>query len=102
MAEVTIVYWRDIPAQVLAGRGRGGAKAQLPGRFEASIDRAAMRAGLADTDDYLAQWRKAAEPAPGDTPQQAADAAAARIDADYDTARLRDIIENGGWDSSSD
>ncbi len=29
MPEITIVYWRDIPAQVLVGRGRRGAKAPL-------------------------------------------------------------------------
>ena len=24
MAEVTVVYWRDIPAQVIVGKGRRG------------------------------------------------------------------------------
>ena len=26
MVDVTIVYWRDIPAQVIVGKGRRGAK----------------------------------------------------------------------------
>ena len=26
MVEVTIVYWRDIPAQVIVGKGRRGTK----------------------------------------------------------------------------
>ena len=43
MAEVTIVYWRDIPAQVIVGKGRRGAKVPLPERFEQAIDRAAMK-----------------------------------------------------------
>ena len=30
MPEVTIVYWRDIPAQVIVGKGRRGSKIQLP------------------------------------------------------------------------
>ena len=42
MPDVTIVYWRDIPAQVIVGKGRRGSKVQLPERFEQAIDRAAM------------------------------------------------------------
>ena len=60
MPEVTIVYWRDIPAQVIVGKGRRGSKRQLAERFEQAIDMAAMRAGMAGTHDYLTQWRKAA------------------------------------------
>ena len=102
MPEVTVVYWRDIPAQVLVGRGRRAAKRPLSERFEQAIDRAAMKAGLAGTDDYLAQWRKA--PLAVETPpdaaagdQEVAKAAAARIEADYDQARLRALIDNAGW-----
>ncbi len=55
MPDVTIVYWRDIPAQVIVGKGRRGAKQPLPERFEQAIDRAAMKVGAADTDAYLAE-----------------------------------------------
>ena len=65
MPDVTIVYWRDIPAQVIVGRGRTGAKRPLAERFEQAIDRAAMKTGAAGTDAYLAEWRKA-EPYPVD------------------------------------
>ena len=60
MPEVTIVYWRDIPAQVIVGKGRRGSKIQLTERFEQAIDRCAMMVGARDTDSYLAEWRKAA------------------------------------------
>ena len=63
MDTVTILYWRDIPAQVIAGRGRRAEKHVLPDRFAEAIDRAAMRGGLAGSDDYLAQWRKVDGPA---------------------------------------
>ena len=33
MPDVTIVYWRDIPAQVIVKRGRQNAKRELPLRF---------------------------------------------------------------------
>ena len=55
MPEVTIVYWRDIPAQVIVA-GRRGAKVQLPERFEQAIDRCAMKIGAKDADAYLAEW----------------------------------------------
>jgi hypothetical protein len=60
MARLTIVYWRDIPAQVIVKAGRQSAKRQLDERFEKAIDRAAMRADLKDTDSYLSEWRRAA------------------------------------------
>lgn len=97
MPDVTIVYWRDIPAQVIVGKGRRGAKMQLPERFEQAIDRAAMKVGAAGTDDYLAEWRKAAPyPVEGD-PQEVAAAETARIDNEYDQERIKALIANEGW-----
>ncbi len=97
MPDVTIVFWRDIPAQVIVGRGRSGAKVQLPERFEQAIDRAAMKTGAAGTDDYLAEWRKAAPyPAEGQ-PSDIASAEAARLEAEYDQDRLKSLIANDGW-----
>ncbi|MEM6634830.1 MAG: virulence factor [Pseudomonadota bacterium] len=97
MAQVTIVYWRDIPAQVIVGKGRRGTKRPLPERFEQAIDRAAMRTGAAETDAYLAEWRKA-DPVEVDGADAAvADAEVARIDAAYDRARLKALIDNDGW-----
>lgn len=97
MAEVTIVYWRDIPAQVIVGKGRRGTKRPLPERFEQAIDRCAMKIGARDTDAYLAEWRKAP---PVEVPGEdaaVAEAEAARIDAEYDTERLKALIANDGW-----
>lgn len=98
MPEVTIVYWRDIPAQVIVGKGRRGFKVQLPERFEQAIDRAAMKTGAAGTDDYLAEWRKA-DPVTveGDSDEAVARAEAARLDAEYDSQRIKALIANDGW-----
>jgi hypothetical protein len=96
MPEVTIVYWRDIPAQVIVGKGRRGAKVQLTERFEQAIDRAAMKAGASDTDAYLAEWRKAAPYEVEGEPEAVAAAEAARIEAEYDAGRLKALIDNDG------
>ncbi len=97
MPEVTIVYWRDIPAQVIVGKGRRGSKVQLTERFEQSIDRAAMKAGARDTDSYLAEWRKGAPFEVEGDPDQIARDTAARLETDYDAARLKALIDNNGW-----
>lgn len=97
MPEVTIVYWRDIPAQVIVGKGRRGAKVQLPERFEQAIDRAAMKVGAQDTDAYLAEWRKAAPYEVDGEQSEIAQAEAARLDAEYDKDRIKTLIDNDGW-----
>ncbi len=97
MAAVTIVYWRDIPAQVIVGAGRRGVKRPLPERFEKAIDRCARKAGAAATHAYLAEWRKAAAyEIPGED-AAVAEAEASRIDAEYDNVRLAALIANDGW-----
>lgn len=97
MPDVTIVYWRDIPAQVIVGKGRRGAKIQLSERFEQAIDRAAMKTGAAETDAYLAEWRKAAPYPVEGAPGEVAEAEAARLETEYDGERVKALIANDGW-----
>jgi hypothetical protein len=58
MAQLIITYWRDIPSQVTVKAGRKAEKKMLSERFQEAIDMAAMRSGAAETDDYLAEWRR--------------------------------------------
>ena len=97
MPDVTVVYWRDIPAQVIVGKSRRGVKAPLPERFEQAIDRAAMKAGAAETDAYLAEWRKAAPYEVAGDAEEVAAAEASRIDREYDQDRIKALIANDGW-----
>jgi hypothetical protein len=96
MAQLVIVRWRDIPAQVIAREGRLTAKRQLSERFEKAIDRAAMRAGLRDTDSYLAEWRRADPVECGADLEAEAAAAAERLEADYPDERLKALVASGG------
>ncbi len=97
MPAVTIVYWRDIPAQVIVGTGRRASKIQLTERFEQAIDRCAMKIGAKDADAYLAEWRKAPMGEVEGEPDAVAAAEAARLEAEFDTARLKDLIAADGW-----
>jgi len=97
MPQVTVVYWRDIPAQVTVGKGRRGSKRQLPERFEQAIDRAAMKIDARDSDAYLAEWRKAAPYDVEGAPDEVAASEAARLEREYDDDRIRALIDNDGW-----
>ena len=102
MAQITIVYWRDIPAQVIAKAGRRTAKRQLSERFETAIDRAAMKAKLRDSDSYLAEWRRA-EPLPcGDDLEAEAAAAAARLETEFNEDRLSALVAAGGLEATGE
>jgi hypothetical protein len=97
MAKLTVVYWRDIPAQVIVKQGRTAAKRQLPERFEQAIDRCAMKVGARDTDAYLAEWRRGeAVPVEGDM-EEAVAAEATRLETEFDADRIKALIANGGW-----
>ncbi|WP_424986649.1 virulence factor [Microbulbifer sp. S227A] len=97
MPDVTVVFWRDIPAQVIVGKGRRGAKRQLDERFEQAIDRAAMKVNAKDTDAYLAEWRKAAPYVVEGEPGEVAEAEAVRLETEYDRDRIKALIDNDGW-----
>ena len=100
MAQMITLYWRDIPAQVIAERGRGRkreqAKIELHRRFAIAIDAAAMRDGADSTDDYLAEWRRGEPVECGeDLEAEAADRADA-LEAEYPAERVKSLVDNGG------
>ena len=102
MAHLIVLFWRDIPAQVIAESGRGRnrqqSKIELPRRFAVAIDAAAMKSGADSTDDYLADWRRALPVKCGDDLDAEAAKLAFELETDYPTARVRQLVQNGGFD----
>ena len=97
MAQLQIVYWRDIPAQVVVKAGRRNqAKRELSLRFTEAIDMAAMRDGAAETDEYLAEWRRGDAVEVGADLEDEAEKAMAHIEQEYDKDRLVALVKNGG------
>ena len=96
MATLTIISWRDIPAQVIGKRGREAAKVQLSARFQEAIDRAAMRAGKGSSDAYLADWKRSAPRTCADDIAAEAAAEAARLEAHYSDDDLERLIRSKG------
>lgn len=102
MALLTIVYWRDIPAQVIVKAGRRSvAKRELSIRFTEAIDMCAMRTGAAETDEYLAEWRRADPVEVGDDIEAEAQCAADKIEGEYDKERLVSLVNAGGKETGS-
>ena len=92
------VYWRDIPAQVIARVGRRGTKVQLDARFHKAIDRAAMRAGKGSSDAYMSEWRREAESLETtDELHEIAARAASRLESEFSDEQLLHMIRNHGW-----
>jgi hypothetical protein len=100
MADRIIVFWRDIPAQVIIKKGRQTAKRELSLRFTQAIDMCAMRSGAAGTDDYLAEWRKADPIAVSDDLEAEADRAATELEAAYDREKLVALVKAGGRETA--
>jgi len=97
LPELTVIWWRDIPAQVTAKAGRTSARAQLPERFQHAIDAAAMRAGLIGTDAYLAEWRREPRECGDDLEAEVAEEAA-WLDGAYTDEVLERLVRTNGSD----
>jgi Virulence factor len=101
MASLIIISWRDIPAQVIAKRGRETAKVQLSHRFQEAVDRAAMRAGKGSSDAYLADWKRS-DPQPcGEDLHAVVAAEAAKLEARYTDEDLERLIRSKGLDANA-
>ncbi len=95
MPKLIRMYWRDIPAQIIAKQGRKTAKVMLPSRFQEAIDRAAMRAGKGSSDAYMEDWRREYEDRDGDL-QAMAEAAAKDFEAGFDDELLEKMVKSHG------
>ncbi len=97
MPDKIVVYWRDIPSQVIIKRGRNKGKWMLSERFQVAIDDAAMKCGKAGTDDYVAEWRRITTAIDNCEDIQAqAKIEADKYEAEFTDERLKEIVAAGG------
>ena len=99
MVKKTIIFWRDIPAQIVVKEGRTKVKSQLSKRFMVAIDRAAMRAGRQGSEEYLEDWRRQIETCKGDL-QTIADMTAEELETSFSDEVLKILIKNKGLKTS--
>jgi hypothetical protein len=95
---LTVIWWRDIPAQVIAKDRRQAHKVVLHPRFQVAIDKAAMKAGKRTANDYIEEWRREGQPC-GDDLEAEATTEAARLEAAYTKDVLARLVANGGIDA---
>jgi cvfA/B/C family virulence factor len=93
---MTIIRWRDIPAQVTAKDGSTVVKRVLHRRFQVAIDRAAMKAGKKAASDYIGEWASDRTPCGADV-QSEVDSTVARLESEHTREVLAALIANGGW-----
>ena len=97
LVKKTLIYWRDIPSQVIVQRGRTREKALLGARFQEAIDRAAMRAGKGSSDAYMSEWnRKAASIESDDDLADIAAVEVKRLESEFSDELLLQLIRNHG------
>jgi hypothetical protein len=94
---LTVIWWRDIPAQVVAKDGRRASKIVLHPRFQVAIDRAAVKSGRREMDAYIAEWRKTQRACGADLETEAR-TEAERLEAAYPKEVLNRLVATGGAD----
>lgn len=92
-----IIKWRDIPAQVNASSGDDKVQIELPHRFQAAIDRAAMLADKKDANSYIAEMGQEIRSLDGDDLKAQAEQLVADIEAEFTVERLNEFVRNGGY-----
>jgi len=99
MSALTVIWWRDIPAQVVAKDRRQAHKVVLHPRFQVAIDKAAMKAGRKAFGDYIEDWRREGREC-GDDLESDATAEAARLEETYTRDVLARLVAAGGIDET--
>ena len=101
MAKLITVFWRDIPSQVMARKGRQTVRLMLAQRFQDAIDRAAMRAGKGSSDAYLSEWRRESVTCSDDDLDQMATQTVERLEAAHTDEDLLALIRAKGSASAN-
>ena len=96
VAQIVVISWRDIPAQVNAQRGREREQVILSAKFQRAIDRAKRKANIYTAHEDIAQWRRVSRPCGEDLSAEAR-AEAEMLENTYSKEHLGRLGFLGGW-----
>lgn len=103
-AGLTLISWRDIPAQINAGSGDDKQQHMFPRRFQKAIDRAAMVADKKSANEYVGEWRRSTIPLTPEAAEAGTEGVLAaitaeieRIEAAFPMEELDRYVQAGGW-----
>jgi hypothetical protein len=84
MATYRVLFWQEIPSQIVASDDQGEINLPLPPKFMERIDAAAAERGLSDSDGYLDQWQWSEDAERDGTAEEVAAALLAEFEANTD------------------
>jgi Virulence factor len=96
-AQIIVISWRDIPAQVNAQRGREREQYVLSAKFQRAIDRAKRKAKIYTAHEDIAQWARVSRPC-GDDLRAEVGAEAQRLEEMFSREHLGKLGFAGGWE----
>ncbi|MCP4336175.1 MAG: hypothetical protein GY785_26325 [Gammaproteobacteria bacterium] len=99
MGKLKIVYWRDIPGQVVIREGRRSTRLRLPPRFMKAIERAGYRLKKKQQDAMFEPWHDVTQPFEGDIKDQAKHLVQ-QLDELYTGEVLETLIRGSGVDET--
>ncbi|MDH3221134.1 MAG: virulence factor [Gammaproteobacteria bacterium] len=100
MAQLKIVYWRDIPGQVVIREGGRSTRLRLPPRFMRAIERAAYRLKKKQQDALFEPWHDVAQPVDGSDIRLQARQLVQQLETRYTEEALENLIRASGVDES--
>jgi len=99
VAQLKVIYWRDIPSRVVIRRGRNSTRLNLSPRFMHAIERAAYRLKKKQADAMFEPWHDIDQPVDGDIRQQA-QSLLQHLEAQYTEEVLETLIRASGIDET--
>lgn len=99
MAQLKIVYWRDIPGRVVIRQGRRSTRLRLSARFLKAIERASYRLKKTRQDAMFEPWHDVAQPFTGDVNEQARQLVQ-QLEQHYTEELLEKLIRTSGVDET--
>jgi hypothetical protein len=95
MSKLKIVYWFDIPGQVVAREGRRSRRYRLSAKFSRAIERASYRVKKQGEDGLFDPWHSVPQSYDGEL-SLAAQGLVARLEREYDDQRLDHLVRGSG------
>ncbi len=99
MAQLRIIYWRDIPGRVVIREGRRSTRLNLSARFMHAIERAAYRLKKKQADAMFEPWHDIDQSIDGDVRLQAR-SLVAQLEKEYTQEVLETLIRASGVDEN--
>jgi len=98
--QLKVVYWRDIPGQVVIREGRRSTRLRLSPRFSRAIERAAYRLKKKQQDALFEPWHDVTQPLNGADIRLQARQLVEHLETRYTEEVLENLVRASGIDEN--